>query len=155
MSKTKSRRDTEVYEDYWKFTASHTDIYGNDFTIALTIIINFIDKNQKALTDSATLQKKFKNSKLYKELQACLIIAFNLKGKDPGASARKMVNQFVKIGFVKPYLVGYNSNVLEFLSSTDKTKKRILFSKMFYEDSSILSSATIDIEVLITTSLSF
>ncbi len=31
MADTKKRRDVEIYESYWKFTAAHLDITGTKF----------------------------------------------------------------------------------------------------------------------------
>lgn len=33
MGNTKKRRDIEIYENYWKFTAAHLDITGTNLTI--------------------------------------------------------------------------------------------------------------------------
>lgn len=44
MANTKKRRDIEVYENYWKFTAAHLDITGTKFNNCLNIIVLFIDK---------------------------------------------------------------------------------------------------------------
>ena len=46
MNKTKARRDIEVYENYWRFTAAHLDITGTKFSNCLNIIVLFIDKNK-------------------------------------------------------------------------------------------------------------
>lgn len=37
MSNTKKRRDVEVYENYWKFTAAHLDITGTKFNNCLNV----------------------------------------------------------------------------------------------------------------------
>lgn len=41
MRNTKKRRDVEVYENYWKFTAAHLDITGTKFNNCLNIIVRF------------------------------------------------------------------------------------------------------------------
>ena len=46
VSNTKKRRDVEVYENYWKFTAAHLDITGTKFNNCLNVIVRFIDKNK-------------------------------------------------------------------------------------------------------------
>ena len=53
MANTKKRRDIEVYENYWKFTAAHLDITGTKFNNCLNIIVLFIDKNMHALKENA------------------------------------------------------------------------------------------------------
>ena len=45
MRNTKKRRDIEVYENYWKFTAAHLDITGTKFNNCLNVIMRFNLKN--------------------------------------------------------------------------------------------------------------
>lgn len=66
LSDTKKRRDVEVYENYWKFTAAHLDITGTKFNNCLNIIVLFIDKNKTALEENAQSADDFKESELYK-----------------------------------------------------------------------------------------
>ncbi len=58
----------EVYEDYWKFTAALTDICGNKFKNALSVIVNYIDQNKTTLEENAKEENNFNASPLYKEL---------------------------------------------------------------------------------------
>ena len=46
MGNTKKRRDIEIYENYWKFTAAHLDITGTKFNNCLNVIVTFqtVDK---------------------------------------------------------------------------------------------------------------
>lgn len=143
MGKTKKRRDTEVYENYWKFTAAHLDITGTKFSNCLNIIVLFIDKNKKALEENAK-KGNFSDSELYKELQQQIVDISGFKGSDATLSARKAINQFVKIGFVYPLLVGYHPLVKPFILEENKEKKKIIFSKIFYECSSLASDVTLD-----------
>lgn len=46
MSNTKKRRDVEIYENYWKFTAAHLDITGTKFNNCLNIIVLFMIKTE-------------------------------------------------------------------------------------------------------------
>lgn len=142
--KIKKRRDTEIYENYWKFTAAHLDITGTKFNNCLNVIIIYIDNNYNAIQENAKLNNNFIESKLYKDLQEKIIKVSGFQGKDPGLSARKVINQFVKIGFVNPMLLGYHSLVKKFIVETDKDRKKIIFSKIFYECSSLASDVTID-----------
>lgn len=48
MSNTKKRRDVEVYENYWKFTAAHLDITGTKFNNCLNVIVRFSVYNRYA-----------------------------------------------------------------------------------------------------------
>ena len=143
MNKTKARRDIEVYENYWRFTAAHLDITGTKFSNCLNIIVLFIDKNKNELEKNAQ-KRNFSDSELYKKLQQQIVTVSGFKGMDATLSARKAINQFVKIGFVYPLLVGYNPLVKNFILETNKEKKKIIFSKIFYEASSLASDVTLD-----------
>lgn len=134
----------EVYENYWKFTAAHLDITGTKFNNCLHIIVRFIDKNKKELEKNARVGNDFADSELYKQLQQQIVTISGFKGNDATLSARKVINQFVKIGFVYPLLTGYHSLVKPFLLETNKEKKTIIFSKIFYECSSLASDVTLD-----------
>ena len=144
MSSTKKRRDVEVYEYYWKFTAAHLDITGTKFNNCLNVIIRFIDKNKETLEKNAQNSSSFSDSELYKVLQQQIVDISGFKGRDATLSARKAINQFVKIGFVYPFLVGYHPLVKSFILETNKEKKKIIFSKIFYECSSLASDVILD-----------
>ena len=81
---------------------------------------------------------------MYKTLQHKIVVTSGFKGKDASLSARKVINQFVKIGFVYPLLIGYHPLVKKFLLETNREKKEIIFSKIFYEASSLASDVTLD-----------
>lgn len=144
MSNTKKRRDVEIYENYWKFTAAHLDITGTKFNNCLNVIVLFIDKNREALEENARSGSNFSDSELYKALQQQIVDISGFKGGDATLSARKVINQFVKIGFVYPLLVGYHPLVKSFIRETNREKKEITFSKIFYECSSLASDVTLD-----------
>ena len=99
MANTKKRRDIEVYENYWKFTAAHLDITGTKFNNCLNIIVLFIDKNMHALKENAD-HGDFADSELYKQLQQQIVEISGFRGTDATLSARKVINQFVKIGYI-------------------------------------------------------
>ncbi len=144
MGSTKKRREVEIYESYWKFTAAHLDITGTKFNNCLNVIILFIDKNKRALEENARSERKFFDSELYKTLQQQIVLVSGFRGKDASLSARKVINQFVKIGFVYPFLVGYHPLVKSFALEMNTEKKEIIFSKIFYESSSLASDVTLD-----------
>lgn len=144
MGNTKKRRDIEIYENYWKFTAAHLDITGTKFNNCLNVIVTFIDKNKSELEENAKYANDFSESELYKTLQHKIVVTSGFKGKDASLSARKVINQFVKIGFVYPLLIGYHPLVKKFLLETNREKKEIIFSKIFYEASSLASDVTLD-----------
>ena len=144
MAKTKKRREKETYENYWKFTAAHTNILGTKFNNCLNVIIHFIDKNIDKLKENAQSKNDFSDSLLYAELQKQIVEVSEFEGKDSSLSARKVINQFVKIGFISPLLTGYHPLVKSFLLTSNKEKKQIIFSKIFYECSSLASDVTLD-----------
>lgn len=144
MAGTKKRRNVEIYENYWKFTAAHLDITGTKFNNCLNVIVMFIDKNLLALKENAEQGLNFSDSDLYKNLQDQIVEISGFKGTDATLSARKAINQFVKIGFVYPLLIGYHSLVKSFIAETNDAKKTIIFSKIFYEASSLASDVTLD-----------
>lgn len=144
MANTKKRRDVEIYENYWKFTAAHVDITGTKFGNCLNVIVKFIDDHRIELEENAKHADVFSTSDLYRQLQNQIVNVSGFKGKDSTLSARKVINQFVKIGFVYPFLIGYHPMVKDFLRETNKQKKTIIFSKIFYESSSLASDVTLD-----------
>ena len=72
------------YEKYWKYTAAITKI--ESFDAVLLIISEEIDKG---------LENSLGYSEVYKNIQNRIINLKNFIGSDPGANARKYVNQFV------------------------------------------------------------
>lgn len=142
MSNKKKRRDIEIYEDYWKFTAALTDIYGSKFHNCLSVIINYIDQNKMELIENAKKDNNFNSSLLYKNLQEKIAKLMDFKGSGANASARKVINLYVKIGFVDPFLVGYHKLVKNFLMTNIREQKKIIYSKIFYENASLASGAT-------------
>lgn len=144
MATTKKRRSVEVYEHYWKFTAAHLDITGTKFNNCLNVIVLFLDKNKDLLEQSSVNGVNFSNLDLYNQLQQQIVSISNFKGNDATLSARKVINQFVKLGFIYPLLQGYHPLVKSFIREANKEKKQIIFSKIFYESSSLASDVTID-----------
>lgn len=144
MQSKKKRRNVEIYESYWKFTAAYLDISGTKFNNCLNIIVKYIDEHKIELLENAQTNDNFKENELYKELQMRIVLLCDFKGKDASLSARKAINQFVKIGFVYPLLAGYHPLTKKFLKTTNKSEKNIIFSKIFYENSSIASDVTKD-----------
>lgn len=144
MKDTKKRRQIEIYKNYWNFTAAHLDITGTKFNNCLKVIILFIKKNQSALQENSIRGQSFADSDLYKKIQTEIVDISGFKGKHATLSARKVINQFVKIGFIYPMLLGYHPSVKKFLLETNREKKQLIFSKIFYESSSLASDVTVD-----------
>ena len=110
----------------------------------MSVIVNFIDQNSKGIEVKMMEESKFNSSPLYKELQSKIAEMLNFKGKEPTLSARKVINLYVKIGFVQPFLAGYHPLVKKFLLAANDEQKRIIYSKIFYENSSLASGTTVD-----------
>lgn len=146
MATHKTRRDIEIYEKYWKFTAAFTDIFGIKFNNCLNVIVRFIDTNKDTITECLKHSNKDKWKDLYKKLQEDIVNIAGFKGDIENAkvSARKVTNLYVKIGFIEPYLVGYHPMCKDFIKETSDEKKKIIFSKIFYENSSLASGVTSD-----------
>ncbi len=104
----------------------------------------FIEEHRLELEENAKDAENFSGSDLYKQLQKLIVDISGFEGKDASLSARKVINQFVKIGFVYPFLTGYHPLVRDFIRENDKGKKTIIFSKIFYEASSLASDVTLD-----------
>jgi len=129
----KKRIEDQQYDSYWKLTVEYTDIYDRRFNNTLKAIVLFIDN--KNLTEN-DYKKEY-----YKELQ---IQIYQMFPKSDYASIRKSINQFIKLGFIKPFLKGYHKLTKKFLNTTDNNEKKNLFSKIFYENASFNSATTND-----------
>lgn len=150
MGNTKTRPETEIYDQYWKMTAGLTDIYSKEFTDCLRIIVDYIDTNKKAIKKwnkkkgMVSSKSYFRGSDLYDNLVERIISYMKYTSKSADTSARKVINQYVKIGFIYPFLSGYNKLVLQFIQAITQQEKKVLFSKMFYEGASFSSATTVD-----------
>lgn len=137
--KTHSKKVTidQRYEEYWKLTVEYTNINGYRFINTLQIIVDYIDslgKTRPRLTKNNFTQQ-------YQELQDIVLSVFS---KRDMASTRKSINQFVKLGFVRPFLSGYHPSTKKFLKATNDEQRRLLFSEIFYSSASFNSSCKND-----------
>lgn len=147
---TKRAKKNQQYDEYWKLTVEYTNIFGPHFNNTLKIIIKFIDDNIQTI-NSIDVEKYMKNIKtekdkfraLYKELQQKI---YNVYPKADLGSTRKSINQFIKLGFVNPFLKGYNKLSKRFLNITanEFDLKKSIFSQIFYGNASFNSSITND-----------
>ena len=145
---TKRAKQNQQYDEYWKLTVEYTDIFGAPFNNTLKVIVKFIDDNIEKINNidiekykSKNKEEKSKFQDLYGELQS---IIFTIYHKEDFGSIRKSINQFVKLGFISPYLKGYHKLTKKFLniSSSDKEMKKSVFSEIFYDNASFNSSIT-------------
>jgi len=130
MGKSESKQQ---YDDYWKLTVEYSDIHGDLFNNILKYIIRFIDKFKLNLNECTP--------ELNKQLQEEI---FKINPKKDMGSVRKSINQFIKLGFVKPGYRGYHPVTKKFLRCTDSTEKELLFTQIFYEAASFNSSYSVD-----------
>lgn len=123
-------REKQVYEDYWPITLSYTDIYGEKFNNSLKIILDFIDLYKITID-------KF-SPEIYDKLQQKLNSVYKLNK----ISIRKIINQYVRLGFVNYKLAGYHPDARKFLKAKTNEEKRILFSKIIYQNASFKRQVT-------------
>lgn len=124
----------QIYEDYWKITLAHTNIYGDNFIGTLKIIVEFIDKQEKPLIFSEDLYKQLQEEVMNQYPKSII-------------STRKNINQFVKLGFINPHLESYHEECWGFLKALSKRKRKSLFSKIVYSNSKFNASLTKDSKV--------
>lgn len=123
-------RENQVYEDYWSITFAYTNIYGEKFHTSLKLILDFIDQNNITLDNY--------NDDLYNQLQQRLNSVYEMNE----ISIRKIINQYVKLGFVNYKLAGYHPDARKFLISSSNEEKQIIFSKIVYQNSNFKRDVT-------------
>src|SRR3989344_4451346 len=120
----------QIYEKYWSITLAYTDVNSKKFIDTLKAIVNFINSNNTS---------NF-NPKMYQRLQEEVSKVNGLTG----TSLRKSINQFVKLGFINYKLSSYHKDCTSFLEARTTRKRRTLFSKIVYENSSLNRDITKD-----------
>jgi putative restriction endonuclease len=120
----------QVYEKYWSVTLAYTNIHGRGFNSTLKAILDFIDSNDVTSY----------NAQMYKRLQDAVGRINGLKS----ASVRKSINQFVKLGFIEHKIQSYHKECKSFLAAKTNRKRKTIFSKIVYENSSFNRDITID-----------
>lgn len=109
------------YENYWKITNAFTDFNGEGFRQTLKICVEFIDEFKK---------EKYSEDK-YSRLQTII----EKKLKINRISVRKAINQLVKMGFIKPFLISYNIDSIEYINAKSNRKRQSILSKVVYSHS--------------------
>lgn len=147
---TKRAKHYQQYDEYWKLTVEYTDIFGAQFNNTLRVIVKYIDDNIETINnfDIDKYNNKNKNEKVkFQELYGNLQnIIYAIYHKADFGSIRKSINQFIKLGFIFPYLKGYHKLTKKFLNtpSNDTEIKQSIFSEIFYDNASFNSSVTND-----------
>lgn len=118
----------QIYEQYWSYTAAFTDLFGTKAVTSLKICVDFLDVHTNDLY----------TKELYEELQTEIKAVLQIDY----ISIRKAVNQFVKLGFLKPLLAGYPSETREFLMASSNAKRKSILSKIVYKYANFDNSMT-------------
>lgn len=128
--------EKQSYDNYWKLTVEYTDIHGERFRNTLRLIVSFIDDNKEIIDN-----EDGKITALYKELQDNIASVFS---KSDYASVRKSINQFVKLGFIKPKLKDYHRLTKRFLNVSTNKERELIISEIYYTSATLGSSITVD-----------
>lgn len=123
-------RQNQIYEDYWKYTAAWTDMNGEKFINCLKTCVDFFD----------TYGVGSYNEAAYNLLQDEVIHSIGFSGNGADASARKGINQMVKLGFLKPHLQGYNEEAKQYVEANTDKRRTNLLSKVVYNYSNFQNS---------------
>ena len=106
----------QIYEQYWSYTAAFTDLFGTKAINTLKTCVEFLHKHEGEIFSKDTYED------LQYEIHSVLCIDL--------ISIRKAINQFVKLGFLKPMLAGYNPETIEFLQATSSAKRKTLCQRL-------------------------
>ncbi len=131
IKKLKKIMSQQNYEEYWKLTLEYTDFNDSSFITTLKTVVDKIDNlNQSGIY--------VYNSKDYKDLQDEILnkIPKTSSVENQLASTRKAINQCVKLGFVNSKLQSYHNLTKEYLEAKTDRKRKTLFSKIVYDNSS-------------------
>jgi len=150
INSKKSVVRNQKYEEYWKLTLSQTNFNSPQFIRSLKLVIDHIDKYDLSnkefddLVENVNAKKfHFNNSIVHNDELAQTLRSVFSNDDDTGASTRKQLNTFIKLGFIKPFYRGYAQGAKEYITASDVDRKRI-FSDIVYSYSSFNSSQTFD-----------
>jgi predicted restriction endonuclease len=125
------------YEEYWKLTLEYTDFNDDKFLKTLQMIVNRIDELN-------SVKKYDFQSVDYQRLQEDILkeIPKTSTKENQLASTRKAINQCVKLGFVNSELQSYHHLAMDYLQARTDRKRKTLFSRIVYDNSSFNRSVT-------------
>jgi hypothetical protein len=135
-------RVNQIYEAYWNYTAAFTDFNGDKFLRAVKTCVEFIDANPGGYDPSNRNDNKYHELQLYFD-EKCRVNAARLNDRTP--SYRKMINQLVKIGVIKPFLRGYPYETLQLLEAKTAARRKSVLSKIVYKYANICNATTVDL----------
>lgn len=144
----------QKYEKYWSITLGMTDFFKQDGQSMriLQMIVDHIDKyelynysDSELIRDFNSKRKRLNQEVTHaKELEQLVFSVFPNNDRS-GATTRKQLNQFIKLGFIQPYYRGYPEQTKKFLSAeTSLEEKKRLFSEIVYRYATLNSSQTND-----------
>lgn len=125
------------YEEYWKLTLEYTDFNDGKFLKTLQIIVDRIDTLSQQ-------QDYVYQSEDYQQLQNDILAEVPKTStiENQLASTRKAINQCVKLGFVNSKLQSYHHLTKDYLQARTDRKRKTLFSRIVYDNSSFNRSIT-------------
>lgn len=149
LHKSKKKVRNQNYENYWSITLGMTDFFTQNGQCmrTLQIIVDHIDKYRLFDYKISELQngRKLNQETTHAQELAEHVSSIFQNVDQTGATTRKQLNQFIKLGFIKPFYSGYSPKTKEFLNpKTGLEKKKRLFSEIVYSYSSLNSSQTKD-----------
>ena len=125
------------YEDYWKLTLEYTNFNDDRFLKTLQIIVERIDTlNQLGSYEYQSDDYQQLQNDILAEVPKTSTIENQL------ASTRKAINQCVKLGFVNSKLHSCHDLTKEYLQAQTDRKRKTLFSRIVYDNSSFNRSTT-------------
>lgn len=117
-----TNRVNQIYEPYWQYTAAKTDLNGQDFIDVLKTCITYFDNSGK--------------NRSYDELQKRIALVMGITMP----STRKMLNQLVKLGFLRPEMAGYRQEAADYVAAKTTKKRESILSKTVYHFSNFNNS---------------
>lgn len=136
-------RVNQIYEEYWNYTAAFTDFDGEKFLRAVKACVDFIDANPGVYDPENKLDTRYKDLQLCFD-EKCRVSAELLENRT--VSYRKMINQLVKLGIIKPFLSGYPSETIQLLEARTSAKRKSVLSKIVYKYANICNATTRDLQ---------
>lgn len=144
--------ENQTYEDHWKLSLGTSDFFGDQFRRTLALILKHIEKYK---LDQLTQEEKIINLDAKKKDFIDEVVHYDELKKNirkiypnddkTGATTRKQINQYIKLGFIKPYFNGYAPLAYEYVKHGKTINElRRMFSDTVYEYASFNSSATND-----------
>lgn len=161
---TKERVENEIRDAYMAFTIG---VQAADFDKYLKLVVEYIDDHFEEIKRNAQIlresnpryqnlsKKEFPNlglekfrlvkkyfTELHEELENLLLSNGCGTGgkKDKKASCRKVLNTYIKTGFIKPLFEGYIPECKMYLEMKNKDEQKYLKGQVFYQYGSSAAS---------------